>query len=301
MTLMPVLASLFLKIQQKEKETWIIRQLKRAYRPVLQRTIRFPKLTLLVAILVFASSLSLVPFMGAEFIPRLDEGAIAVAAWRLPSVSLEESVENSTRIEAVLLQFPEVVTVVSRTGQAEIPTDPMGVEMSDVYVILKPPEEWETAQTKEELIEQMDSALKRSVPMNIFGYSQPIELRVQELIAGVRSDVAIQIYGEDLEELKRQGDQVVRVVSQVSGAVDVKAEQVAGLPYLRIMIDRRAIARYGINASEVLDVVRAIGGRVVGQILEGQRRFFFQVRFQERDRADLETISNLRWPTPGVG
>ncbi|MGH9338929.1 MAG: efflux RND transporter permease subunit [Acidobacteriota bacterium] len=298
LTLMPVLASFVFRGKQKEQDTWLIRKAKRIYTPALNRTIRFPKLTLAIAVLVFASSLVLVPFMGAEFIPRLDEGAIALQAWRLPSVSLEDSIESTTMIESVLKDFPEVITVVSRTGRAEIATDPMGVETSDIYVILKPHEEWEIADSKEELIAKMDAALKQQVPGNIFSYSQPIELRVQELIAGVRSDVAIQIYGEDLYELKRLGDEVVRVVSGVPGAAEVKAEQVAGLPYLRIRIDRGAIARYGINASQVLDVVRAIGGRIVGQILEGQRRFFLQVRFQPQDRTDLETISNLKVADP---
>jgi cobalt-zinc-cadmium resistance protein CzcA len=196
------------------------------------------------------------------------------------------------------MQCPEVSTVVSRTGRAEIATDPMGVELSDIYVILEPREQWETAETKEELIAVMDEALKRTVPGNLFSYSQPIELRVQELIAGVRSDVAIRVYGEDLDELERLGDEVVRVVSRVPGAVDVKAEQVAGLPYLRIMIDRRAIARYGINAAQILDVVRAVGGRVVGEILEGQRRFFFQVRFKEGARTDPTALSDLKVADP---
>ncbi|GAB4243454.1 MAG: CusA/CzcA family heavy metal efflux RND transporter [Acidobacteriota bacterium] len=298
LTLMPVLASVFLKQQKEEKETWIIRRIKRIYVQVLTRTIRYPKLTVSVAFLIFCSGLILVPFMGAEFIPRLDEGAIALQAWRLPSVSLEESIQSTTMIESVLRKFPEVKTVVSRTGRAEIATDPMGVEISDIYVILKPQEEWETAETKEELISAMDAALKKAVPGNLFSYSQPIELRVQELIAGVRSDVAVQIFGEDLAELERLGKRVVEVVSRVPGAADVKAEQVAGLPYLRIMIDRQAMARYGINASQVLDVVRAVGGRVVGQILEGQRRFFLQVRFQKGSREDLEAISNLKVADP---
>lgn len=208
MTLMPVLASFFLKSNGHEEETWIIRQVKKIYTPVLERTIRHPKITLLAAILVFSSSLILVPFMGAEFIPRLDEGAIAVQAWRLPSVSLEESIQSTTMIEKVLKRFPEVVTVVSRTGRAEIATDPMGVETSDIYVILKPKQHWTTAPTKEKLIAKLDGALERSVPGNIFSYSQPIELRVQELIAGVRSEISIMIFGEDMAELERLGDEV---------------------------------------------------------------------------------------------
>ena len=298
LTVMPILASMVFRGKLSEKETWLIRLVKRAYAPVLHRAIRFPKVTVAIAVVIFASSMVLVPFMGAEFIPKLDEGSLALQAWRLPSVSLEESIQSTTMIESVLKQFPEVLTVVSKTGRAEIATDPMGVETSDIMVMLKPPEEWETAETKEGLIAKFDEALDHNVPGNIFSYSQPIELRVQELIAGVRSDVAIQIYGDDLDELKRLGDEIVRVVATVPGAEDVKAEQVAGLPYLRVMIDRQAIARYGINASQVLDVVRSIGGRGVGQILEGQKRFFFQVRFQREDRSNLAKISNLKVADP---
>ena len=294
LTLMPALTSVFLKKQERESEAWIVRQIKKGYAPLVRRTIRFPLITLLGALLIFFLSLVLVPFMGAEFVPRLDEGAIAIQTWRLPSVSLEESIKSSTMVEAVLMEFPEVETVVSRTGRAEIATDPMGVETSDLFVMLKPPEEWKTAVTKEQLVIEMDAALKRRVPGTQFSYSQPIELRVQELVAGVRSEVAVQIYGEDLGVLESLGTEIVKAVNSVPGAADVKAEQVAGLPYLRIMIDRQAIARYGINAAEVLDVVRAVGGRVVGHVLEGQRRFFFQVRFQADSRNDLKAISNLK-------
>ncbi|MFQ5666195.1 MAG: efflux RND transporter permease subunit [Candidatus Binatia bacterium] len=292
-TLMPVLATFFLRKGVKGRETWIIRQVKRAYAPLLTRTIRHPLLTAGAAAVVFAGSLGVAGLMGAEFIPRLDEGAIALQAWRLPSVSLEESVRNTTMIEKVLKRFPEAKTVVSRTGRAEIATDPMGVEISDIYVILKPHDEWETADTKEGLIEALNTALTQAVPGTQFSYSQPIELRVQELIAGVRSDVAITVFGEEMDTLKELGDQVVRVVSQVPGAADTKAEQVAGLPYLRVIVDREAIARYGINASQVLDTVEAVGGRIVGEVLEGQRRFFMQVRFQPADRGDFAHIRNI--------
>jgi cobalt-zinc-cadmium resistance protein CzcA len=197
-------------------------------------------------------------------------------------------------IEKVLRRFPEVKTVVSRTGRAEIATDPNGVETSDIYVILKPPDQWQTADSKEGLIEQMNHALTAAVPGTLFSYSQPIELRIQELIAGVRSDVAITIFGEDLDTLKELGDQVVRVVSQVPGAADTKAEQVTGLPSLQVTINRDAIARYGINASQVLDTVQAIGGKVVGEVLEGQRRFFMQVRFAPKDRVNFARIKDIR-------
>ncbi|MGE0825894.1 MAG: efflux RND transporter permease subunit [Candidatus Binatia bacterium] len=297
-TLMPVLASFFLRSGVKEEETWVIRQAKRLYRPLLARTLRHPVLTSSVAAGLFAVSVAVALFMGAEFIPRLDEGAIALQAWRLPSVSLEESVRNTTMIEQTLKRFPEVVTVVSRTGRAEIATDPMGVEISDIYAILKPHDEWQTAQTREGLIKAFNGALTAAVPGTQFSYSQPIELRVQELIAGVRSDVAITVFGEDLDTLKDLGDQVVRVVSRVPGAADTKAEQVAGLPYLRVIVNREAIARYGINASQILDTVEALGGRVVGEVFEGQRRFFLQVRFAAADRQDLDRIKNVRVADP---
>lgn len=294
LTLMPVLASYFLRRTTGEKETFVIRKAKRYYLPLVQRTIQKPKRTAAIAAVIFLLSLVFVPFMGAEFIPRLDEGAIALQAWRLPSVSLEESIRNTTMVEKVLKKFPEVITVVSRTGRAEIATDPMGVEISDIYVILEPEANWESAGTKQELIEEMNEALTSSMPGTAFSYSQPIELRVQELIAGVRSDVAINIYGDDLDTLKELGDKVVKAVSKVPGAADTKAEQVAGLPYLRIIIDRDAIARYGINASRVLDTVEAMGGKTVGQVLEGQKRFFMQVRFSPEDRDELERIKNIR-------
>jgi cobalt-zinc-cadmium resistance protein CzcA len=297
-TLMPVLASFFLRSGVKEEDTWLIRQAKRLYRPLLARTMHHPILTGGVAAGLFAVSVGVALFLGAEFIPRLDEGAIALQAWRLPSVSLEESVRNTTMIEKVLKRFPEVVTVVSRTGRAEIATDPMGVEISDIYAILKPHEEWQTAETREAMIEAFNTALTEAVPGTMFSYSQPIELRVQELIAGVRSDVAVTIFGEDLETLKELGDRVARVVAQVPGAADTKAEQVAGLPYLRVIVNREAIARYGINASQILDTVQAMGGRVVGEVFEGQRRFFLQVRFAAEDRQDFDRIKEVRIADP---
>lgn len=298
LTLMPVLASITFKDSAGEHEPKLIHWLKARYRPWLGRTVAQPLFTGGVAVVVFVASLGLVPFMGAEFIPKLDEGAVALQAWRLPSVSLSESLKSTTLIEKTLRQFPEVVTVVSRTGQAEIPTDPMGVETSDIYVILKDHAEWTTASTKEALVAAFNEALEREVPGNVLSYSQPIELRVQELIAGVRSDLAITLFGEDLDELRRVGADITRVVSQVPGAADVKLEQTSGLPFLRIKIQRDEIARYGINASQVLDVVQTMGGRPVGEVLEGQRRFDIQVRFTPESRSDIERIRNLKVADP---
>jgi cobalt-zinc-cadmium resistance protein CzcA len=298
LTLMPVLASFVFRKGVQERETWLIRTIKSAYLPVLRKAIRHPAPVVAAAVIIFLASVLLASQMGAEFIPRLDEGAIAISAWRLPSVSLTDSVKSTTLIEKALEGFPEIETIVSRTGQAEIPTDPMGVEMSDVYLILKPHEEWKTARTREELIEAVDKVLEENVPGHSFGYTQPIELRVQELIAGARSDVAIKLFGEDLDVLKHKADEIVAAVSQVSGAFDTKAEQIAGLPNLRIRINRASIARYGINASQVLDVVEGLGGKNVGQVLEGQRRFDLQVRFHEDERTNIEQIKNLKVADP---
>lgn len=298
LTLMPVLAALLFRGKVSEGEPLIMRWLKARYQPMLVRSLAHPGLTAALSAVVFVLSLGLVPFMGSEFIPKLDEGALAVQAWRLPSVSLTDSLKSTTLIEKTLKKFPEVRTVVSRTGVAEIPTDPMGLETSDIYVILKEPEEWTTATSKEGLIEAFNQALQREVPGNVFSYSQPIELRVQELIAGVRSDVAVTVFGEDLDELRRVGAEVARVTGTVPGAADVKLEQTGGLPYLRLKIRRDEIARYGINASQVLDVVQTIGGREVGEVLEGQRRFTLQARFTMADRQDVDTIRNLKVADP---
>jgi cobalt-zinc-cadmium resistance protein CzcA len=298
LTLMPVLASFLCRRGVKERETWILRQVKRVYLPLLSEAIAHPRTVVAIATVAFLTSVVAASTMGAEFIPRLDEGAIALQAWRLPSVGLSEAIANTTLIEKTLKQFPEIQTIVSRTGQAEIPTDPMGIEISDIYLILKPHEEWITANTREGLITKINETLEKNVPGTVFSYSQPIELRMQELIAGVRSDISILMFGEDLNLLKQKAEEIVRVVSQVRGAADTKAEQTAGLPYLRIRIDRAAIARYGINAEQILNVVEAIGGKITGQVLEGQRRFFLQVRFREEDRQNIERIRDIKVADP---
>lgn len=298
LTLMPVLASLFLK-NVSEKEPLLFRWAKKVYVPLLDRSLDHRKVTVGVALGVFLVSLVIVPFLGTEFIPRLDEGAIAMQIWRLPSISLEQSNEISTVAERVLREeFPEEVeTVLSRTGRAEIATDPMGVEISDTYVMLRPPDEWRF-DTKEELVEAIEHTMNERVPGAIFSFSQPIELRVSELISGVRSDVAVQIYGDDLELLKRKADEVARVLQEVPGAADVKAEQTAGLPMLRVRINRRAAARLGVHADEILEVVEAVGGVPAGIVLEGQKRFLLQVRFSGDVRSDLDRIRSLRVAAP---
>ncbi len=300
LTLMPVMASLFLK-NMTEKEPILYRLAKKLYYPLLEKVMGRRGRVFGGALAVFLGSLCFVPFMGAEFMPRLDEGAIALQIWRLPSVSLEESNQISLHAERVLMEdFPEIKTAVSRTGRAEIATDPMGVEISDTYLILNDRSTWRY-DTKEELIEAIDETLQAKVPAAIYSYSQPIELRVSELISGVRSDIGIKIYGDDLELMKQKADEVVRLISRIEGAADVKAEQVIGLPTMRVRIDRDAIARYGINAENVLEVIESIGGKQVGTVLEGQKRFALQVRFGDSIRADLDRIGDLKIAGPPQG
>jgi cobalt-zinc-cadmium resistance protein CzcA len=199
----------------------------------------------------------------------------------------------------VLRRFPEVTKIVSKTGRAEVATDPMSVDFSDLYIALKPPSEWTTADSREELVERMSEALEQGVPSATFSFSQPIELRVAELIAGVRSDIAIKLFGDDLNTLKKTADQIAGVVSGVAGAEDVKVEAVSGLPQLQIKPDRTAIARYGLNVKEVNDLVESIvAGKEAGLVYEGEQRFNLTVRFMDEASRDVDTIKNLLIPAP---
>ncbi len=293
LTLMPVLASIFLR-NVRESEPILLRMAKKIYRPLLGWFSSRPVRTASLAAVMFVASLGLTPFLGAEFIPKLDEGSIAMQIWRLPSVSLESSNEISTQAEKVVMEFSEVRTVISRTGRAEIATDPMGVEISDTYLILNPREQWRF-DSKEELIEAIDEQLREHIPGVMFSYSQPIELRVAELISGVRSDVGIQIFagGGTLEDMRDVAEEIAISVRQVEGMEEVKVEQTTGLPTLTVEVDRAAIARIGLNAEDVLDVVETIGGKVLGTVVEGQKRFAIQARFDPSIRADLKALENL--------
>ncbi len=297
-TVMPVMASLFLARRVSASETWLVRGLKKAYSPLLHFSMRFPAPMLGTALLVFAFSVWVAAGFGLEFVPKLDEGDLAVQAARLPSVSLETSVEMTKAMERVLLKFPQVESVVSKTGRPEIANDPMGVHQTDVLIRMKPVSEWPEQIEKTVLVEQMQAALERDVPGNVYSFTQPIELRVQELVAGVRSDVGLSLYGDDLTTLKTEGDRIVRALSRVPGSADVQAQQIAGLPYLRIVIRRDQIARYGINSRDILDAVSVVGGQTVGEVFEGQRRFPLQVRLSPDWRRDIEKLRQLRIDDP---
>lgn len=297
-TVTPLLAFWFVRARSGQEATPLIGRLSRIYDPCLRWAMARPALVVTPAVGLFAVSLGLSAWLGIEFVPRLDEGDMAIQLWRLPSVSLSESVKGALDVERALRAFPEVVKVVTRTGSPEVATDVMGVELSDVFVILKPQQEWTTAGTREDLIAKMKPAILDAVPGVGLGFTQPIEMRFNELIAGTRSDLAVKIFGPDLEVLKQQAEAVARVLETVRGAADVKVEQVAGLPLLRVIVDREQIARYGLTADEVLTLVQTTRvGHVVGTVVQGPRRFDLVVRLADSVSADPASLGNLLLPT----
>src|SRR6266508_2653111 len=301
LTLIPALCALFLKDRHEERENRIVAFLKRVYEPVLRIAIRYRIATVGAALAFFAVCLALFPLLGSEFLPELDEGAVAVNHMRLKSVSLTESVRQTQMIEKELKQYPEVETVVSRIGRPEIATDPMGPDMADTYVFLKPKSEWKKGKSKEELVGEMSEAMEE-IPGVAASFSQPIKFRMMELIegVGVRSDVGIKIFGDDLDTLLREANEVARIVRTVSGAEDVKAQQITGLPVLQVDIAREAIARYGINVADVQEIIQsAIAGARATKVLEGFSRFDLVVRFPAWARQDAAAIGNLLVSAPG--
>ena len=297
LTIVPVIASYFIKGSSKDEDNAIIRWIKKFYIPVLHKAMRFKKATALIALSLFLISVILFRFVGTEFLPYMDEGSIALNVVKFPTVSLEESTRIGDRIEQMLLEFPEVATVVTKTGRAEIAEDPMGPEQNDVFVMLKPKKHWK-AKSKMELIAQMDAKLAE-IPGIKLTFSQPIALRVNELISGIKSDVAVKIFGYDLELLAGKAEEIERIISGISGAKDIKVEQVAGFLQLDIEIDRAAIARYGINVSDVNEVIEtAIGGKTATTIYEEDRRFNLVVRFPEDRRNSEKAIGNILIASP---
>ena len=291
----PAIATRLFRGGVRAKETRLLRWIRAGYEPVLRLAIRNRAITIVLAGGGLVAAASIAPTLGAEFIPTLEEGAIALQAARLPSVALEESVRATTHIEqALLANFPdEIESIVSKTGRPEIATDPMGVDLSDVYVFLNPPEDWTAAKTKAELVDAMRRTLQTEVPGQVYAFSQPIELRTNELISGSRSDVAIGIYGDDRDTLRQLADEVAAAVAGVPSAVDVRAEPTAGLPVARFAVDRERLARHGVPAKRVLDAIASVGGAPVGLVFEGQRRFALQVRIRPDQRESFEEIRRI--------
>lgn len=302
LTVIPVLCAFFLK-GGSEEDTWIMRQVKRPYLPALRWSLRNRNRVLVASVAGLLASLMLVPFLGSEFVPVLEEGSIMFRPTLAPSAGLDETVRATTKLEQIILRkFPEVRDVVSQSGRAEAGGDPDPVNSSMVMVTLKPESEWKGGRNKAELVEAMEHELAE-YPGIALSFTQPIAMRVDELISGVRAQLAITLFGEDLDELVRTADRIQDVVAQVPGAVDLQTEQVTGQPQLQIAVDREAISRYGINVEDVLETVEvAIAGEEAGQVYEGIRRFDVTVRLLEPFRQSLEEIASLVIPGPeGTG
>jgi len=297
----PVFCSFFLKAQP-EKESILLRWAKRGYMPALRWSATHGKMIVGGAALFLVICLGLSPFLGKEFIPGMDEGTLTPQVIRLPSVSLTESIEMEKKAQQVLLKFPEVTAIVSKIGAAEIATDPMGPNLSDPIVVLKPKGQWKTAGSRDELVDKMRHELEK-IPGIGLNMTQPIALRVDELVSGVKSQLAIKLFGEDMTVLLEKAEEIAKVVGKVKGVADLRVEQVSGQPYLTVAIDRNAIARYGINAQDINEIVEtAIGGKAATEVLEGDKRFEAVLRFPEGRRNSIETIGNILVKTPsGAG
>jgi cobalt-zinc-cadmium resistance protein CzcA len=294
LTLMPVLTSLLLPRHLEARENLVMRGLRRVYAPVLDWALGYRTFVLAGALLVLANGAFLATRLGSEFVPKLQEGTIAINTVRLAGVSLEESTRYGTRIEkALLAKFgAEIEHIWTRTGTPEVATDPMGIEVSDVFITLKPVAAWKNASTQSELVTEMQAELA-TLPGMRAAFTQPIEMRLNEMVAGIRSDVGVKLFGDDLDVLKTKAQEIEKVLKSIPGAADVAVEQVTGQPTLQVEIDRAAIARRGIASSEILSVVEALGTREVGFLQEGERRFPIAVRIADRYRADPAAVGAI--------
>jgi heavy metal efflux system protein len=294
LTLMPVLAGLLLPRRIEEREPWLVRAARAVYTPVLRMALRHRLAVLLVAVLALGLAGLAARELGSEFVPRLSEGALVVNIFRLPGTSLEESLRANTRMEkAMLAAFPdEVDHVWSRCGTAEVATDPMGPEETDMFITLKPRGQWQRARTQDELVEQISREFA-VFPGQRVAYTQPIEQRVNEMISGVRGDVAVKLFGDDFGILTAKAQELQRVLESIDGHADVNVEQLTGQPLLQIRVNQEAIQRYGVSARCILELVQALGGTPTGEVLEGQIRFPMAVWLPDRLRADPEAVKNL--------
>jgi cobalt-zinc-cadmium resistance protein CzcA len=297
-TYVPVMLSLFMKRSGRIRHSPIITLLARLYKPMLQWALRMRVAIIGTTLLLLAGAVVGFMGMGGEFIPRLDEGDIAMHLIRLPSVSLTESQKITNSVERELMKFQEVRTVVSSTGRAEISTDPMGFDLADAFVMLKPRDEWTSLRSKEELIEAMERVIA-GIPGVGVQFLQPISMRTNELIAGARGDVVIKVTGEDYELMSPAAEKITKIVQGTQGSADVTMEQTSGLPQLLIRPDRQTIARYGLSIDDVNQIVGiAIAGRKATEVAEGEQRFDVVIRLPLAERSDVASIKALMVATP---
>ncbi|UVO25823.1 efflux RND transporter permease subunit [Bradyrhizobium arachidis] len=298
-TFVPAAIAILVSGKVSEKENIFMRGAKRLYVPLLDRAIRYRASVAVGAVLIVAGSILAATRMGGEFIPSLDEGDVTIETIRIPGTSLTQSVDMQLRLEKAVGQVPEVATIFSKIGTAEIANDPMPPNVADTYVTLKPRDAWpDPAKAKQEVVEDIERAAN-TLPGTAYGMTQPIQMRFNELIAGIRSDVGVKIFGDDLDVLAGVAQQVHGVIRGIEGAADVKTEQIAGLPILTVKLDRQALSRYGLSVGEVQNLVEiAIGGKPVGKLFEGDRRFDIVVRLPESLRANPDAIKSLPIPLP---
>jgi heavy metal efflux system protein len=296
-TVVPALVALLLRGRVAESESPVIHGARRIYLPALAWALRRRRVVVAGALAVVALTAVLAARLGSEFVPTLDERDVAIHALRIPGTSLEQAIAMQGDVEATLMKLPEVERVFSKIGTAEIANDPMPPSVSDVFVILKPRREWPNpGRPKADLIAAMEQRLDL-LPGNVYEYTQPIQMRFNELIAGIRSDVAVKVFGDDLDALLATGNEIAAALRGLRGAADVKVEQVTGLPILTIDIDRSAVARYGLDVADVQGVVRtALAGTSAGELFEGDRRFEIVVRFPEAVRNDVAALERLPVP-----
>ncbi len=304
-TYVPVAASLFLrpsKITDKNISARLMKWINNSYEPVIDWALRSKKLVLTIAVVLLSLSIYLYASMGAEFVPTLDEGDFVIQPVLKTGTSLSNTVEITTQIENILLRdFPEVKQVVTRIGAAEVPTDPMSMEESDVIITLKPKSEWTSASTKDELADKFKEALAVIPGMEV-EFTQPIEMRFNELITGVRADIAIKIFGENLSVLAKKGNEIGELIVNVPGAADISVEKVDGLPEMNVKYDRAKIARYGLNIQELNDMVSlSFAGKAAGSVFEGEKRFDLVVRLDKTKRKDIENLKQLYIDLPDGG
>jgi cobalt-zinc-cadmium resistance protein CzcA len=303
-TFIPAAVALFIGHRVSEKENFLMVQAKRWYGPLLDRVMAAKAVVLTVAAVAVVLCGLIATRMGSEFVPSLNEGDFAIQALRIPGTSLSQSVAMQQQLEATLkAKFPEIDRVFARTGTAEIASDPMPPNISDGYIMLKPVSEWpEPRKSRDELLAAIQEVVGK-VPGNNYEFSQPIQLRFNELISGVRSDVAVKIFGDDMDVLNKTGEEISSMLQKIPGASEVKVEQTTGLPMLTVNIDRQKASRYGLNVADIQDAVAtAIGGREAGTLFEGDRRFDILVRLPESLRNDLESMKRLPIPLPrGTG
>jgi cobalt-zinc-cadmium resistance protein CzcA len=299
LTFVPAMIALFVKGPLKEKESRLVEYCKKIYQPILEKSLRFPWVAIASAVLIFSLSLVMFYNLGQEFVPTLDEKDIAMHAMRIPSTSITQSTKMQAMIEKIVKKLPQVDYVYSKTGTAEMASDPMPPNVSDTFIILKPSEEWpDPSLDKSSLIAMIQSEVDK-IPGNNYEFTQPIEMRFNELISGIRSDLAVKIYGDDFDVMQKTADEIAATLRKIPGSADVKIAQTKGLPVLDVKIDREAASRLGINVADGLDVLAiAAGGGKAGQIFEGDRRFDILVRLPESQREDINALANLPIPLP---